>query len=395
MTPDVVQFGAGAIGRGFLAHLWHKAGLSTGFVEASQELVQAINDKTAYPLRLVDGTIVHELTIDRVQAVPVTDAESVCQWLAGCRFAATAVGVHAFESLAPIIAGEIAERAHQIPPETWQEKPFNMICCENQKDAGALLRKAVQASLDSSEVVADYFNSWCGFVDASVGRMVPPQTERLHAEHPLLLVAEPYAELPVDAVAWKGKHPEVPGVHLRENFAGYVARKLYTHNGGHALLAYLGYRQGHSSIHQCADDPQLVLELQRYWRETGAALIVAYGFDEATQRSHEADLLQRFRNPALGDTVARVARDPARKLRKEDRLVGAALLCLENGFDPQPAAHAVAAALHYDFPEDPAALAVQESIQKRGVADAFSELSSLSKDHPLVTLVESAYNSLR
>jgi mannitol-1-phosphate 5-dehydrogenase len=225
--------------------------------------------------------------------------------------------------------------------------------------------------------------------------MVPPPTLELLAEDPLLILAEPYDSLPIDASAWRGKIPPLYGVAPKENFAAYVARKLFTHNGGHALLAYEGHLKGHGYIWECAEDPELVAELTGCWEETGAALVAAYGLDAQEQRAHEADLLRRFRNKALGDTVARVARDPARKLRRDDRLVGAALLCLENGITPVHAARAIAAALRYDAPDDPTAAQVQKSIADGGVRGALSALSGVPTDSPLADLVERAYNGRR
>jgi mannitol-1-phosphate 5-dehydrogenase len=48
------------------------------------------------------------------------------------------------------------------------------------------------------------FEEQVAFVDASVGRMVPPPTPDLLNEDPLLILAEPYAQLPVDGQAWIG-----------------------------------------------------------------------------------------------------------------------------------------------------------------------------------------------
>ena len=59
--------------------------------------------------------------------------------------------------------------------------------------------------------------------------------------------------------------------------------------------------------------------------ESARALITAYPaeFDEENQSEHVDDLLQRFENKALGDTIYRVGRDVRRKLGREDRVIGA------------------------------------------------------------------------
>ena len=76
--------------------------------------------------------------------------------------------------------------------------------------------------------------------------------------------------------------------------------------------------------------------------------------------------MHRFANRALGDTVARVAADPLRKLHPQDRLVGAATLCLKHSILPTALARVVQAAFHYDDPADPGALELQVRRQRDG-----------------------------
>jgi mannitol-1-phosphate 5-dehydrogenase len=83
--------------------------------------------------------------------------------------------------------------------------------------------------------------------------------------------------------------------------------------------------------------------------ESARALQAAYpnDFTAATLSEHIADLLQRFRNRALGDTVFRVGRDLLRKLSREDRVIGAMLFDLAHGVDCPATARVAAAALEF------------------------------------------------
>jgi mannitol-1-phosphate 5-dehydrogenase len=317
-----------------------------------------------------------------------TDRQAVVEALARCAFAATAVGVNVFAHLGDTLAAGIAARARFA-----EQHIFNVLCAENQKNASDLLRQTTLAALPPRDRIARrYLANQTGFVDLSVGRMVPVQTTETRAEDPLLIVAEPYRELPFDGAAWLGPVPDIAGLLPKPNFAGYVARKLFTHNGGHAQLAYQGASKGHEYVWQCAEDDELVAELRGAWGETGTALVKAYNLDKAEQRAHEDDLLRRFRNRVLGDTVTRVARDPARKLRSDDRLVGAALLCLEHNIMPVHVCRAIAGSLRYGGdPDDPSAARVQAEVRRGGVRGALQTLSGLRADSPLVPLIETAY----
>jgi mannitol-1-phosphate 5-dehydrogenase len=71
---------------------------------------------------------------------------------------------------------------------------------------------------------------------------------------------------------------------------------------------------------------------------------------------HIEDLLGRFKNRALGDTVYRVGRDLPRKLSRDDRVIGAMLLCVKQNV-PFPGIAAVyAAALDFAAPDEQGAL---------------------------------------
>ena len=390
VLQTIVQFGAGAIGRGFLGQLWTEGGFEVVFVEANAELAAALNERREYPLRLIDGADSGAETrrIGPVRAISAGDTAAVADALATCIFACTAVGVAVFENLAGPLAAGIVERAGRGAAS------LNIICCENQIRAGEILRGYVAGALSPDEGAGlAFLRESVGFVDASVGRMVPPPTPELLGEDALLIQAESYEELPIDADAWRGPIPAITGLAPKRNFAGYVARKLYTHNGGHALLAYEGYLRGHEFIYQAAEDAALVAALEGYWRETGTALVRAFGFALNEQQAHEADLLRRFRNRALGDTVIRVARDPVRKLRRDDRLIGAALLCEGQGIAPQFVARAIAAALRFDFADDPTAPQLQELVAREGVAGALFKLATVPPDAALAVLVRQSYNA--
>ena len=67
--------------------------------------------------------------------------------------------------------------------------------------------------------------------------------------------------------------PPIDGLLPKNNFAGYVARKLFTHNGGHALLAYEGFLRGHSFIWQCVKDTEIDAHLRGFWDETGGRIM--------------------------------------------------------------------------------------------------------------------------
>ena len=169
------------------------------------------------------------------------------------------------------------------------------------------------------------------------------------------MVAEGDDDLPVNARTLKGPAPGVPGIAPVDDYLAHVERKLYGHNCGHALAAYLGARAGHEFVWQAVEDGGVRGGVEAGMWEAGRALCRKHGFAREEHAAYIEGLLQRFAIRALGDTVARVGRDPVRKLGPTDRLVGASRLAVEQGERPEALAEGIAAAMAFHSPGDPLA----------------------------------------
>ncbi len=374
-----VQFGAGNIGRGFLGQLFFETGYRTTFVDVIPEVVGGLHTRHEYPLRIV-GDSTRTMMIRNVDAVASSDAPAVAAALAEADRAATAVGVKVLPRVAPALAAGIATRFGRFGSH-----PLNIIVCENMIDAGPYLRGLVGRCLEPR--YHTMFEKRVGFVEASIGRMVPMMTPAMKAEDPLLVCVEAYCELPVDAQGFKGPVPPLKNMAPRNNFKAYVERKLFVHNAGHAVAAYLGYLRGHEYIWQAMDDDRVRAEVDAVMTETCKGLAAKHGLASDDLKAHREDLIRRFGNKALGDQVSRVANDPLRKLGPNDRLIGAARTCLENGIEPVHVAFAAAAAIRYDHPGDPAAQQLQEIRREHGIQGVLTQVCQIPEDSRLAQLI--------
>lgn len=139
--------------------------------------------------------------------------------------------------------------------------------------------------------------------------------------------------------------------------------KFFTHNATHALGAYLGQVCGLVTMDQLVAQPGMLPFLRAAMlEEVGPGLRARYAgrdalFSAAGFAAYVDDLLARMTNPYLRDQVARVARDPARKLGWADRLLGAMRLAHGAGVPPQRyALGAAAALLAWDAETEPTVL---------------------------------------
>jgi mannitol-1-phosphate 5-dehydrogenase len=124
-------------------------------------------------------------------------------------------------------------------------------------------------------------------------------------------------------------------------------RKLYIHNMGHAVTAYLGRLKGYNHIASAIEDPVIRQVVTSAMKDLAICLCKRHGTALEDANAYIDDLLSRFGNKQLCDTVDRVGSDVKRKLSPRDRIVGAARLCVENHISPSYLCLGIAAAIRF------------------------------------------------
>jgi mannitol-1-phosphate 5-dehydrogenase len=199
-------------------------------------------------------------------------------------------------------------------------KPVDIILAENVRNAGEFLRSALREGGATYPV-----DSYVGLVETSIGKMVPIMTKEQMAEDPLAVYAEPYNNLILDGRAFKNAVPDVAGLSPKDNMKAWVDRKLFIHNMGHAALAYRANFDFPELVYtwEALEIPSLHEKTRETMVQSAAILEKMYPeeFDQRQLEEHSDDLLKRFANRALGDTLFRVGCDLRRKLGRDDRLI--------------------------------------------------------------------------
>lgn len=374
------MYGGGNIGRGFIGALMSRSGYEVTFVDVALPVVEELQSRRCYPLRIVSSEGNRDLTINNVTAVNGNDTPAVAQAIARCDIMATAVGARILKFIVPNIVAGLRQR--------WAEggKPLNIIICENLNDANKIIEGMIKEQLTSEECAR--FDATVGLVEASIGRMVPVQTEEMKDGEPLRVCVESYGFLPVDKAAFKGEIPQIEGMVPFEPFDFFIKRKLFIHNMGHATTAYLGGLLGDEFVWQSIGNPAIRLIAQNAMTESAMALSRHYNVPLEGILLHITDLLGRFANVALGDTCARVGGDPARKLSPADRMIGSSLLALQEGITPAYIAVGAAAGIkrYLDEAGEEQSLAAAEKV--------LSEVSQLGADSPLAKLILPYYKMI-
>lgn len=341
MPMKLVHFGAGRIGRSFIGQLFSKAGWEVVFVDVDRAIIDELNRRRQYSVVIKDresGVI----EVRDVRGVHAGDEEDVEVEVAGADLLSTAVGKSAVAGLAGPVARGIVKRYKKNP-----KKPIDIVLCENMKDASSFFRGKLKEQLPAGFPI----DSYIGFVETSIGKMVPLMSKEDRSKAPLLVYAESYNTLIVDRLGFRGEIPDVPGIEPKSHMKAWVDRKLYIHNLGHAVLSYTSFAffPEYRYVWQAVSNPTLHAFTKYAMWESGRALIAEYPgeFDSCSIEAHIEDLLGRFGNRALGDTVYRAGVDLYRKLSPDDRVIGAIKLCLKQNIRPLYISLGAAAAMFF------------------------------------------------
>ncbi|MBP3706453.1 MAG: mannitol dehydrogenase [Clostridia bacterium] len=332
-----IMYGGGNIGRGFIGMLLSKSGYEVTFIDVMDTVVDTLNREHTYPVRIIKGDTYEDIDVENVSAINGKDVNAVAEAIANADIMATAVGVNVLKFIVPnIVEGLRLRKERNLPP-------FNIVICENLMDANKVLEGMIKEKLSDDE--QKWFDENVGLVEASIGRMVPVQTEDMKDGNPMRICVESYNYLPVDKDAFKGEIPQIDNMIPFSPFDFYIKRKLYIHNMGHAICAYLGDLYKLEYIYESIDKDDVYIIVRGAMEESARALSKKYNVMLEDIILHITDLLDRFTNAALRDTCKRVGGDPARKLSPKDRLIGASKLAIEMGITPVYISIGVAAAL--------------------------------------------------
>ena len=317
-TKKLLLFGAGKIGRSFIGQLFSKAGYEIICADIAANIVDLLNEATSYKVITVDNNHPEkegEYIVKNVSALHLSERAKIIESIVEADIMALSVGKRGLLSLSEMLAEGINAR-YRVK----KEQPIDIILAENVRDAADLLRKELKKYI--TDVPMD---EYVGLVETSIGKMVPIMTEEQLSLDPLSVVAEPYNSLIVDELGFRNVIPGVDGLAPKKNMKAWVDRKIFIHNMGHATLAYHANFLNPKLVYtwEALEIKQLKDITRKTMLQSMEILMALYPGEFTTNQltEHIDDLLDRFSNKALGDTIFRVGCDLSRKLNKDDRLM--------------------------------------------------------------------------
>lgn len=318
MRQNIIIYGAGAIGRGYLPWVLSEESYDLIFVDTNPQIIENLKKRNSYQTYMVcDGELVRKSVLYKAAYYP---EELLKQNL-------TAVGA-VFFSVGPRAIANAANYVCQF------KCPF--ILCENDP-----------ATVEQIKTLTGNQRSYFAVPDVITSNSAP---DELLQVDPLAVVSES-GQLFIDNRACTdlvGKFQTCTEKELSDQWTA----KLFLHNTPHCVAAYLGALIGSKYIHEVMKNQKAEKIIRGSMNEMLQALKARWEIPHAFLEWYAEKELQRFACTKLFDPITRVAREPLRKLEPQGRLVGAAQLCLAIGLVPHNVIKGIAAALLFHNEDD-------------------------------------------
>ena len=202
--------------------------------------------------------------------------------------------------------------------------PFTVMSCDNiQGNGHAARRSFVSFARAADAELGDWIDEHVSFPNSMVDRITPVTTDEDRAlvastfgiEDGWPVVCEPFTQWALEDDFSDGRPPfEDAGVEVVPDVEPYELMKLRLLNASHQALGYLGYLMGYRYAHDAAQNAEF------------AAFVRAYMDEEATPTlkplpgvdldAYKTELIERFSNPAVADTLARLCADSSDRIPK-------------------------------------------------------------------------------
>ncbi|GAA1082632.1 mannitol dehydrogenase family protein [Tsukamurella spumae] len=201
---------------------------------------------------------------------------------------------------------------------------FTVMSCDNIEGNGHVAHHTFGAFARLADpALADWIEAHVRFPNSMVDRITPATPAALRGEVAARtgvddrwpVVAEPYTQWVLEDAFGHGRPRfEDAGVQVVDDVAPYELMKLRLLNAGHQTLGHFARLLGYEYVHDAAADPDIRELLRRYMQdEARPTLRPVPGMD---LDDYIDTLLDRFSNPAIADTVARLCQDASDRIPK-------------------------------------------------------------------------------
>jgi mannitol 2-dehydrogenase len=223
----------------------------------------------------------------------------------------------------PVTIFGITVEALRRRRERWID-PFTIMSCDNLEDNGAVARRSFVAfGTAKNAELGKWIDCEVNFPSSMVDRITPVTTdedrsqiaEQFGIDDRWPVVCEPFTQWVVqDSFSNDRPHFESTFTQVVSDVEPYELMKLRLLNASHQGLCYFAHLMGYRLVHEAAADPLIAEFLRAYMdREATSTLKPLPGIDLEVYKSQ---LIERFSNPGVRDTIARLCNESSDRIPK-------------------------------------------------------------------------------
>ena len=202
--------------------------------------------------------------------------------------------------------------------------PFTVMSCDNIQGNGHVAQEVFTAFARLRDPgLGEWIEANVRFPNSMVDRITPVTTDgdraeirdRFGVEDAWPVVCEPFTQWALEDRFNAGRPPfEDVGVQVVPDVEPYELMKLRLLNASHQALCYFGFLAGYRLVHEVAQDPLFANFLLDYMNlEATPTLAPVPGIDLGI---YKHQLIERFSNAAVRDTVARLCAESSDRIPK-------------------------------------------------------------------------------
>jgi mannitol 2-dehydrogenase len=203
-------------------------------------------------------------------------------------------------------------------------QPFTVMSCDNIQGNGHMAQEVFTAfaRLRDPEL-GDWVAGAVKFPNSMVDRITPVTSDedreqlagRFGVEDRWPVVCEPWTQWVLEDSFSAARPPyEMAGVQVVEDVEPYELMKLRLLNAGHQALGYLAYLAGYRLVHDAAQDPLLRAFVLGYMDTEATPTLAPVPGVDLDEYKHT--LIERFSNPEVRDTIARLCAESSDRIPK-------------------------------------------------------------------------------
>jgi len=318
---EIMIFGMGSIGLAYIGRILAAAKRQMVFVESDKSKLSFWQGRKEVKL---SSSRQENISVPIKKTIDSADLEKIAANALNIDCVFIAIRLNNIEQLIDTILFVVLRRyAYGI------REAINFVFDENFQvydNSLDLLQYEIYRKIDNPNVKS-YFDEFVGLVP-SINEAIVPEVQ-IGEPGPIKIEKE-LPPLYVNETKWKKKKdgvlPELSQrIVFEKNFVAIHMRKLWMHNMAHSLIGYLGHARGYKTIHESVADKKIEQKVRSAMESIGDVLYRRWDYSgtEFPEAGSYIDwCLKKYKNKYIADRVERICRDPERKLRENDRLIG-------------------------------------------------------------------------